>query len=127
MKHLFFALALCALAVSCSDSKSDGHVILWNDGVALYSVIYTFDGVEIGRGKAAYNKLIESLDKLPDGSRLKFTFPADVAGVLLDRTQLEEPLPFDRREQERTAFNALLLRKQFVLSFEAYIPKEYLR
>ena len=127
VNHLFLTSAFFALVAGCRESRNSDHVVIWNDGVALYSVVYTIDGDEIGRGRAAYEDLIRRLEALPDGSRLKFKFPADIAGVLLDRTQREEPLPFDQHEPERMAFDALLLQKKFIVSFEGYVPVEYVR
>ncbi|MCW0218563.1 MAG: hypothetical protein OJI67_09600 [Prosthecobacter sp.] len=127
MNYIYILLCLSLALMSCDRQKKQGNIVHWHDGVALYSVVYSINGQELGRGKKAYESLIKQLSGLPGGSHITFRFPADIAGLILDRTQLEEPLPFDGHETERVNFNELMLKKGFTLTLDSYVPVEYVK
>src|SRR4030095_11170592 len=101
------------------------HIIEWHGGVTLHAVVFTVDGVTIGRGARAYAKLIETFKRFPEGSHLVFRYPVDIANLLESIYQSELPLPFtDGFEKERDEFQDVCVRKGFRTSIDAYIQSE---
>lgn len=125
---LIIVLIACQACNRQDNSSQDRqHVVKWHDGVALYSVIYSLDDHEIGRGQEAYTRLIAALENLPDRSHVKFLFPLDVEQLLLDQTQEEQPLPFRGHEDEREKFLDIVERKKLVISFSSYRSPVFLK
>src|SRR4051794_30167982 len=111
-------MVTCVFFAACDHRSMDRrkHVIRWEGGVNLYSVVFFMDDVQIGRGKLAFQKLMENLEALPDGTNLVFRYPADIANLLRDHYQALDPLPYEGGfEAERQAFGDLWGRKHFVL------------
>lgn len=126
---IFHCLAISLLfwATACSKSQSNSLTIRWHDGVALYSVVFIVNGEEVGRGEKAYQEVFKLIELAPEGSRISFEFPTDIAAVILDRVKREEPLPFEGHDAEREQFNKLCLRRKFIISWKVYHPETYLR
>ena len=128
MKSFYcLSLSLLVLATACLKLHSNALTVRWHDGVALYSVVYSVNGQEVGRGEKAYQEVFRRIERVPEGGRINFEFPADIAAVILDRVKIEEPLPCEGHDVERDQVNQLCLRRKLLISWKVYKPETYLR
>lgn len=129
--HLTFLMLVLSL-FSCSGKKTiqptnRGNVINWHDGVTIYTAVYFINGDEIGRGAEAYNKVLTYIASVPDESRITFEFPEDLAAILVDVEQTDDPLPFRKGDKERETFIKLMLSKRLSCSNSPFKPSNYLK
>lgn len=100
--------------------------VRWQDGITLYTATYFIEGSVVGRGPDAYKKLLETIEKLPDGSTFGVAAPVDLVDAILSADGDYDELPFRGREAEKREYDALCLRKKLSVTFSTFAPKEFL-
>jgi len=94
---ILFVLGACASHVG----KAPGHHrVEWGRGNSIYTMNITLDGVALGRGTMAYQRLMRELKIIPKHSRFTSRLPAQNVLTMERELKIFQPFPFQRATQK---------------------------